>query len=92
MVTYNELVSNVASANKPYFKQKLQWSKNRSEINYLPQVKAPYSTVVFWVNRLKLQDRDDIIKCDQFGYSNLNELVAEMKGLYSFYEIQRYVV
>ena len=86
-INYDQLTRNKPDSS--YFAQKLVWEDGTKTTNYLPPIKCPSSTVTFWVKRLDLYDRSDIKCFDNYGLSSCTELVAELKGLYSFYSKAR---
>ena len=90
LVSYDKIISNIQT--KDTFEMKLKWSNNYTIKQYLPIIKAPSSTVIYWSNRLGLCKRMDIKMFDNFGYTSVLELVGELAGFYKFYEKSRYIL
>ena len=65
--------------------------KSKKIINYLPTIKAPNSTVIYWRNILRLHDNKSIESFNKLGYSSTNEIMADLTGFYKFFTKERFV-
>ena len=89
LCTIDKILANKKTTDGFYFMQRLKWSnKNKIYNFFLPQIKAPLSIVYFWIKQFGLYDR---VKIPKTGFSNLQEICAELRGWYDFYIHERYI-
>ena len=87
MISLDDILVNNSKEEK--FVQHILLPNNVDIYEYMPMLKAPVSTVQFWMQRLHLTEHYRIKSFSDYGYSSLNELIAEMKGFYKFYTKSR---
>ena len=73
------------------FCQEIQWPNGCKEINWLPKIKAPISSIQFWINFCCLNDNEFINSFKNHGYCSIEELQSEIGGYYKFYTTERFV-
>ncbi len=73
------------------FIHKLVYFDKTTIIEYYPGIKAPPTTIELWIKRLHLHTIASLNEVyNKIGNYSVQEVRAEMIGLYSFYAIQRY--
>ena len=65
-----------------YYKQKTKCHNNTIKTQYFPTIRGTTSMVLFWVNRLRLMEIDELSNFDDIGYSSPQEMLADLKGIY----------
>ena len=80
------------TAEKKNFKQILKFPDGTTITNYLPPCTAPNSSIKFWCDQLQIQN-NEIINCYvNQGYSSIEQVVADVNGLYEYYIMPRFVM
>ena len=80
------------TAEKKNFKQILKFPDGTKTINYLPPCTAPYSTIKFWCDQLQIKDNQIINSYVNQGYSSIDQVMADVNGLYEYYINPRFVI
>ena len=70
-------------------------SKTKNKYKYIhewyPGIKAPYSTLIFWLKRYGLDRNESLANiCEDIGNHDVNETTAGLRGYYSFWIAHQY--